>query len=136
MSATVWKPQPKEQMPFDTRLTKTDWKLYESLWKKLRKENRSVFSADDLRTVITQLEEEDPEHHKIFPHPEKQIGMTLYKWKHHKLTEHYSFTHSKVESNHHRRIELFRPHGLKDTWEQTRTPPETETKNLLTEPNK
>lgn len=92
-----------QQLKFETKLNSKDWDLYEKLWVLLKAQKKNTFSSDDFRGFGLDRFIEDTQH---------GIGSLFLRWKINKLIEEIGFVHSTLDSNHGRRISLYRMKNL------------------------
>ena len=80
-------------------LTSQDVELYTQFWVRCRRDGITEFTSDTFRSYNFHAQLADTQH---------GIGTLFAKWKWHKLIEEAGRVRSTVESNHRRRISVFR----------------------------
>lgn len=102
------------QMRWDQKLTDRDFRIYGELWGYLKARNLSCFTCDDIREAF----KKDNQFEEYFPNPGKDVGAFLAKCKMgHLIIDTNQRRASGVESNHRRKVIIFRMRGLQDLWE-------------------
>jgi hypothetical protein len=80
-------------------LTHLDVTLYSMFWRLCKQDGKKEFSADDFR---------DYQLHQRLPDTQHGIGMLFAKWKWHNLIVEVGRVRSRHESNHKRKISVFK----------------------------
>lgn len=115
------------QMRWDQRPTESDFTIYGLLWQHLKAQGRNCFTSDDIHKLKKKLDtyiEQHPEDKEAVTFTltdsrgNNNIGSLIARWKYGQLIiDTKRQVPSEVESNHSRRISVYRMRGLLDRWE-------------------